>query len=83
MESLGLGERLREEEIRAAWCATVGEFLSGHSRPLKLQKGILIVQVLQPTMLYEFDRVLKTQILAKLRDRFGARTIREVRFRIG
>ena len=83
MNSLGLGERLREEEVRAAWRAIVGDFLAGHSRPNKLQKGTLLVQVLQPAMLYEFDRVLKAQILAKLRERFGAKTIREVRFRIG
>ncbi len=83
MTSLGLGERLREEEILAAWSEVVGDFIATHSRPFRLQAGVLQIQVLQPTMHYELDRVWKSRILEKLRQRFGTRAIREVRFRIG
>lgn len=83
MKSLGLEERLRDEQIRGVWQAIVGDFLANHSRPLKLQGGVLTVQVLQPAMLYEMDRVLKPKILAKFREHFGARTIKDIRFRIG
>jgi len=83
MASLGLGERLREEEVLAAWSAIVGDFIATHSRPTKLQAGVLIVQVLQPTMHYELDRVWKTKILAKLKERFGSRAVKEIRFRVG
>ena len=83
MASLGLGERLRQEEVLSAWREIVGDFIASHAAPQRLDKGVLIVQVLQPTMHYELDRVWKTKILAKLRDRFGSRTIREIRFRIG
>jgi hypothetical protein len=34
-------------------------------------------------MLYELDRVWKPELLAKLKRRFGGRTIRELKFRIG
>ena len=83
MKSLGLGERLREEEVISSWRRIVGEFIAGHSQPSKLQHGVLFVQVLQPTMLYELDRVWKARILEKLREQFGARTVKEIRFRIG
>ena len=83
MKSLGLGDRLREEEMLASWRSIVGDFIAGHSQPQKLVNGVLIVQVLQPTMHYELDRVWKTKILAKLKERFGARAVREIRFRIG
>ena len=83
MKSLGLEERLRDEQVRGAWRAIVGDFIADHSQPVKLQTGVLIVQVLQPTMHYELDRVWKTKILAKLREQFGSRTIRDIRFRIG
>jgi len=32
---------------------------------------------------YELDRVWKPQILARLKQRFGNATIREIKFRIG
>jgi len=83
MKSLGLEERLREEQIRSAWRAIVGDFIADNSQPLKLQAGVLIVQVLQPALLYELDRVLKAKILAKFREQFGARTLKDIRFRIG
>lgn len=82
MPSLGLGERLREEEIREAWTEIVGDFLASHSRPAAFQSGVLFVQVLQPSVHYELERNWKREILQKLKQRFGTRTIREIRFRL-
>jgi len=48
-----------------------------------LKEGTLFVRVLQPTLHYELDRVWKPRLLQKLKQRFGTRTIREVRFRVG
>jgi predicted nucleic acid-binding Zn ribbon protein len=80
---LGLGERLLEEEIIAAWAETVGPFFAAHSRPTRLQKGILIVQVVQPTVLFELERSCKPVILARLRERFGGKKIQAIRFKVG
>jgi predicted nucleic acid-binding Zn ribbon protein len=83
MQGLGLKERLKEEEVVRAWQAVVGEFVARHSSPLRLKDGVLIVQVLQPTLRFDLERVWKAEILARLKERFGARTVREIRFRIG
>ncbi|MEQ1860342.1 MAG: DUF721 domain-containing protein [Chthoniobacteraceae bacterium] len=83
MAALGLGDRVREEEIRRVWRDIVGEFLAAHSNPAALQNGVLIVRVLQPTLLYELDRNSKPQIVQKLRARFGAKVVRDIKFRIG
>ena len=83
MASLGLADRLRQEEVLGAWREIVGDFIASHAAPHRLQGGILFVQVLQPTMHYELDRVWKPKILAKFKERFGARAVREIRFRIG
>lgn len=83
MKSLGLGERLRQEQVLGAWRELVGDFIAGHATPQRLQNGTLYVRVLQPTMHYELDRVWKPQILAKFKERFGARAVREIRFQIG
>jgi predicted nucleic acid-binding Zn ribbon protein len=82
MAALGLGDRLREEEVKRAWSEIVGEFLANHSTPASLTNGVLTVRVLQPALHYEFDRNCRPQILAKLRERFG-KSVRDLRFRIG
>ena len=58
-------------------------FSRRHSRPTKLHQGILIVNVLQPTVLYELDRQWKALILTRLKGRFGGKLIKELRFRLG
>jgi predicted nucleic acid-binding Zn ribbon protein len=80
---LGLEARLREEEVIAAWAEIVGDFFAKHSRPVRMHQGLLVVNVLQPTVLYELDRQWKSVILAKLKKRFGSKVIRELRFRVG
>jgi DNA-binding HxlR family transcriptional regulator len=44
---------------------------------------LLVVNVLQPTVMYELDRQWKSLILTKLKDRFGSKLIKELRFRVG
>lgn len=80
---LGLTQRIREEEIQSVWGEVVGEFLARHSAPASLNQGILTVHVLQPTVHFELERVLKRTLLARLQERFGKRTVREIRFRLG
>ena len=83
MAGLGLKDRLHSAEVMGAWHEVVGEFVAKHSSPQQLKDGVLTVRVLQPTVLFELDRVWKRDILAKLKARFGPRVVREVKFRIG
>lgn len=83
MAGLGLKDRLHAEEVMSAWHEVVGEFVAKHSAPQQLKDGVLTVRVLQPTVHFELDRFWKPKILAKLKARFGPRTVREIRFRIG
>jgi predicted nucleic acid-binding Zn ribbon protein len=83
MQRLGLRERLHEKEVIDAWSKIVGEFIAAHSTPFALRDGILYVRVLQPALHYELEQVSKIDILRNLKKRFGAKTIRDVRFRVG
>jgi Protein of unknown function (DUF721). len=83
MQRLGLRERLRETEVIDAWSKIVGEFIAAHSAPVALREGILYVRVLQPALHYELEQISKSEILRKLKQRFGGKTIRDVRFRVG
>jgi predicted nucleic acid-binding Zn ribbon protein len=83
MQRLGLRERLRETEVIDAWSKIVGDFIAAHSAPVALRDGILYVRVLQPALHYELEQISKSEILRKLKQRFGGKTIRDVRFRVG
>src|SRR5258705_11322474 len=83
MQRLGLRERLRETEVIEAWSKIVGDFIAAHSAPVALREGVLYVPVLQPALHYEIDQISKSEILRKLKQRFGGKTIRDVRFRVG
>ena len=83
MKGLGLSERLNEEEVLVAWREVVGDFFAKHASPQRLKDGVLYVNVLQPTVHFELERVWKRDILAKLKKRFGSRVVREMRFRLG
>ena len=83
MQRLGLRERLHETEVIDAWGKIVGEFIAAHSAPVALRGGVLYVRVLQPLLHYELEQVSKVDILRNLKKRFGAKSIRDVRFRVG
>jgi predicted nucleic acid-binding Zn ribbon protein len=61
----------------------VGEFIAMHSTPVSLRDGVLYVRVLQPALHYDLEQISKPAILRKLKQRFGGKTIRDLRFRIG
>ena len=83
LQRLGLKERLRETEVIDAWAKIVGEFIAAHSAPVALREGVLFVRVLQPALHYELEQIAKAGILRKLKQRFGGKTIRDIRFRLG
>ncbi|MBA2743001.1 MAG: DUF721 domain-containing protein [Chthoniobacterales bacterium] len=83
MQKLGLKERLHESEVIDAWTAVVGSFIAMHSAPVSLREGVLHVRVLQPSLHYQLEQISKPEILRKLKQRFGAKIVRDVRFRIG
>ena len=83
MKRLGLRERLRETEVIDAWSKIVGDFIAAHSTPVALREGILYVRVLQPALHYELEQISKSEIMRKLKQRFGGKTIRDLRFRVG
>jgi len=83
MKELGLSERLRETEVIDAWKQIVGDFIASHSAPVSLKAGVLFVRVLQPSLHYQFETISKAEILRKLKQRFGEKVIRDLRFRVG
>ena len=83
IQRLGLKERLHETEVMEAWSKIVGDFIATHSAPVAVREGVLYVRVLQPALHYELEQISKLEILRKLKQRFSAKVIRDIRFRLG
>lgn len=82
LKGLGLKDRFNEEQVFDAWAGLVDPFLASHARPIALQRKVLSIQVLHPTVHYELER-MKGKILSRMQEQFGAEHIREIRFRLG
>ena len=80
LPELGLETRIKEADITAAWKAIVGDFIAQHSHPERLVAGVLQVRVIQSSVRYELDRTWKPEIIRKLREQFGEKVIRDIRF---
>jgi len=84
MGTLGLGERLREEEVTKAWQEIVGEFVAKHSASAAPgKKGCSPSACCSRPSTTSSIASSKPKLLAKLKARFGATVIRELKFRIG
>ena len=83
MQPLGLHERLRETEVIDAGSKIVGDFIAAHSTPVTLRERTLYVSVVEPALHYELEQISKPEILRKRKQRFGTKTIRDIRFRVG
>ncbi|HSI62777.1 MAG TPA: DUF721 domain-containing protein [Candidatus Saccharimonadia bacterium] len=77
-----LDERLREDDVAAAWESIVGAFNARHTAPDGLKRGVLTVRVLQPA-LHHTLMMQKVALLKRLQERFGEKEIKELRFRHG
>jgi predicted nucleic acid-binding Zn ribbon protein len=80
LPQLGLDTRIKEADITTAWKGIVGEFIAQHSQPERLVAGTLHIRVIQPSVRYELDRTWKPEIIRKLREQFGEKVIRDIKF---
>lgn len=80
LHKLGLGEPALMLEISREWDAVAGQAWAGKSRPLYLQRGVLVVEVLDRSGL-AFFRYGVTELERRLAERFGPELVREVELR--
>ncbi|MGV3664117.1 MAG: DUF721 domain-containing protein [Prosthecobacter sp.] len=78
----GLANRVKLEDVLAAWEEIVGTFLFKLSRPDAIERGILTVRLIQPTAHHALS-LEKGKILKRLQAKLPDAKIRDIRFRHG
>lgn len=82
LSKLRLEEGIEESRLRGAWREVAGEFIAAQTEPVSLQKGVLTLKVLQPSMRFHLEQS-RGDILARLKQSLGGNKIREIRLTIG
>ncbi len=82
MAQAGLANRVKLEDVLAAWEEIVGAFLFKLTRPDTMERGILTVRLMQPTAHHTL-MLEKTKILKRLQAKLPDAKIRDIRFRHG
>jgi predicted nucleic acid-binding Zn ribbon protein len=77
-----LDDRLRAEEMAAAWQEIVGTFVAQHTVPDGIKRAVLTIRLAQPAIHHTL-MMKKAELLQRLQERFGEKTIKDIRFRHG
>ena len=78
----GLGERLLDIRIRQEWENLMGPDLARRAQPTALSRGVLQVTVTNSAWLQELT-LREPEVRRRLADRYGADSIRALRFSLG
>jgi predicted nucleic acid-binding Zn ribbon protein len=81
-KSLGIAQKLSEQEAVVAWSDVVGEKIAQHSRAVRVDRGRLFVEVDSSVWVHEL-RFMKQKIMRELNNRVGKTAIENVHFVIG
>jgi predicted nucleic acid-binding Zn ribbon protein len=82
LDSSGLGRRLQQAQLRAAWCAALGPE-AAHTRLDSLRSGVATFVVDNAALLSELSNFRKVELLAAVQSRAAGLAIRDLRFRPG
>jgi predicted nucleic acid-binding Zn ribbon protein len=77
MARLPLADELVNYPIWSEWTTLVGAVVAGHTRPKRLRRGVLVVDVDGPEWMHQL-RYLKRDLCQRLNDRLGKRVVRDL-----
>jgi predicted nucleic acid-binding Zn ribbon protein len=79
-ESLGIRKTLSEYDVVVSWKDIVGEGIANVATPVRVEQGILLVQVSTAVWRNELS-MRRLEILEKIHAHAGKRIVKDIRFR--
>jgi predicted nucleic acid-binding Zn ribbon protein len=79
LRSIGLEKKFKEREILSLWPAIVGEDIAARTRAVRIEKGVLHIQVDHGAWIQELHFMEKT-IIRRLREKAPTVDIRRIHF---
>ena len=82
MRASGVGKAIEQSSIERRWRAAVGEEIAEHTRAVRLDRGVLEVDVDSSALLQELSAFYRDKILASLRSGDHPLRVADIRFRV-
>jgi predicted nucleic acid-binding Zn ribbon protein len=79
VESLGIGKRLREQEVFVVWDEAVGERIAQVAKPTRMLRGTLFVSVKTGAWRNELS-MRKQEIVSRLNEILTSEIVRDIKF---
>ncbi|HEB84696.1 MAG TPA: DUF721 domain-containing protein [Bacteroidetes bacterium] len=77
VESTGRGARFAEAQLLADWEKIVGESVAKHAKPLRLERGRLVLGVTDPVWRHQLF-FMREELVGKLNRSAGRKLVREI-----
>lgn len=82
MKYVGVEDGLQEQQVKSAWKELAGDFIAGHTEPISVKNGHLVLRVTQPAMRFHLDQ-MKPMLLSRIQEQLGHQQIRSIKFNMG
>ncbi len=82
LRAAGVEDGLHEEQVRATWKELAGDFIAGHTEPVSVRNGHLVLRVTQPAMRFHLEQ-MKPMLLTRIRGQLGQTVIQSIKFTLG
>jgi predicted nucleic acid-binding Zn ribbon protein len=79
VETLGIRQKLREQNVFEFWDKAVGERIAGVARPTRISKGTLFVSVQSGAWRNELS-MRRAEILARLNEIVNEEIVKDIKF---
>ena len=79
----GLSRRMRWRGIEAVWQDVVGAEMAGHTRVLRLARGVLVIETDSAPLMQELSSFYKSSLLEAIRGQARGNQITDIVFRLG
>ena len=73
---------MEHEILMESWARIAGDFVAKHAEPHALNRGVLTLKVVQPSMRFHLEQ-LKGKLLKNLQRELGKDVVKQVRFMLG
>lgn len=77
LEEVGASGSLEEKQLQDAWSKVAGDFIAKNSKPESLNKGVLVLRVIQPALRFQLEQ-MKGRLLQNFKRELGEGVIRTI-----
>jgi predicted nucleic acid-binding Zn ribbon protein len=82
LRAAGAEDGLNEDLVRSTWKQLAGDFIAGHTEPVSVKGGHLVLRVTQPAMRFHLEQ-MKPMLLNRIQQQLGENRIHSIKFTLG